>query len=85
MRLIHRENVIKTLSSQFEGLKGDAPDFEVKGKVYIMNEASLFDKLKPKLLPGAWDVVGRKGFNYVCRNEKDKELIVPRWMLKTRL
>ena len=85
VRLIHRENVIKTLSSQFEGLKGDAPDFEVKGKVYIMNEASLFDKLKPKLLPGAWDVVGRKGFNYVCRNENGKELIVPRWMLKTRL
>ncbi len=85
VRLIHRENVIKTLSSQFDGLKGDVPDFEIKGKVYIMNEASLFDKLKPKLLPGIWDIVGRKGYNYVCRNNENKEVIVPRWMIKKRL
>ena len=76
VRLVSRHNVIKTL----------APDFDVKSKVYVMNEASSFDKLKPKLLPGMWHVIGRKGpSSFILRNEEGHEIVAPRWMLKTRL
>ena len=56
-------------------------DFDLVGqKVRILNESSKMDKLKNKLLPGVWNVIGRDHGLFVC--ESGPYIIkVSRWML----
>ena len=70
-RRVIRENIKKAYSD----------DFNIKGLVYIMNDANPFDKIKPKLLPGKWLVSGRSGSSFICK-QGDKKFIAPRWMIK---
>ena len=50
-------------------------------KVRVYNNAHSFDKVKPKLLPGKWDVVERENGMYKLR-QNGIEIMVPRWMIK---
>lgn len=57
-------------------------DFNVVGKeVRCLNESSKFDKIKTKLLPGVWQVVGTDGGMFVCK-QGENTIKLPRWMLK---
>ena len=56
--------------------------YEVNGRVRVFNDASSFDKLKPKLLPGKWDVVGKKD-GLIRLKQGENEILVNRWMIKT--
>ena len=43
-------------------------DYDVIGKkVRILNEASVMDKLKRKLLPGIWEVISKQNGLFVCK------------------
>ena len=56
-------------------------DFNPVGKkVRILNESSKMDKLKNKLLPGVWNVTGRKHGLFICE-QGPYEIKVSRWML----
>ena len=50
--------------------------------VRVYNEASKFDKVKNKLLPGFWKVVGFKN-GMVELKQNDKTIFVSRWMIKS--
>ena len=52
------------------------------GKVRVLNECSPFDKVKPKLLPGYWNVVKMKD-GLVELRQNDKTIKVNRWMIKS--
>ena len=57
-------------------------DFDIVGRnVRCLNESSKFDKVKTKLLPGMWQVVGTDGGLFVCKQD-DYSIKLPRWMLK---
>jgi hypothetical protein len=57
------------------------PDYQVRKFVQVYNEANAMDKVKPKLLPGKWEVVGfNKGLVQV--KQGNNILNVNRWMLK---
>jgi hypothetical protein len=59
-----------------------SPDYDVTGQtVQVMNEAATMDKVKPKLIPGNWEVVKRNGALFTVKRDKN-ELKVPRWYLK---
>ena len=58
-----------------------SPEYEVTKLVRVRNEASHMDKVKPKLLPGFWEVVGKDG-GLLKLKQGDKELKVNRWMVK---
>ena len=58
------------------------PEYAVKGFVRVLNAADKFDKVKPRLLPGHWKVVGTR--NGLVELEQNKNRItVNRWMLKS--
>jgi hypothetical protein len=59
-----------------------SPDYDITGQtVQVMNEYSFMDKVKPKLIPGKWEVIQRDGALFTVKRDK-KELKVPRWYLK---
>ena len=56
-------------------------DYDVIGQqVRIMNESSKMDKLKHKLLPGIWNVVGKEHGLFVCK-QGSNTIKVSRWMI----
>ena len=56
-------------------------DYDVIGKkVRILNEASVMDKLKRKLLPGIWEVISKQNGLFVCKQGL-KTVKVSRWMI----
>ena len=56
-------------------------DFNPVGKkVRILNESSNMDKLKNKLLPGVWDVLGREHGLFICE-QGPYRIKVSRWMM----
>ena len=60
------------------------PDYDVGKYVRVFNEANAMDKVKPKLLPGKWEVVGfNKGLVQV--KQGNNVLNVNRWMLKNTI
>ena len=52
-----------------------------KKRVRVYNEAHVFDKVRPKLLPGVFDVVGRDGYLYIVKRGQ-YTLKLPRYLLK---
>ena len=50
--------------------------------VRVYNEAHSFDKVKNKLLPGHWEVVGFKN-GMVELKQNDKTIFISRWMIQT--
>ena len=56
-------------------------NFEINCPVRVFNEASLFDKLKHKLLPGIFQIVGKEGNLFVCK-QGNTIIKVPRWMIR---
>ena len=56
-------------------------NYNINCPVRVMNDASLFDKLKHKLLPGIFQVIGKDGNLFICR-QGDNIIKVPRWMIR---
>ncbi len=57
-------------------------DFDIVGRnVRCLNESSKFDKVKTKLLPGIWQVVGTDSGLFICM-QGDNKIKLPRWMIK---
>ena len=56
-------------------------NFEINCPVRVFNQASLFDKLKHKLLPGIFRIVGKEGNLIICK-QNDFIIKVPRWMIQ---
>lgn len=56
-------------------------EYRVNDTVRVYNDSNHMDKVKPKLLPGKWNLVGRKNGLYKLR-QNDTEIMVPRWMIK---
>lgn len=56
-------------------------EYRVNDTVRVYNDSDHMDKVKPKLLPGKWNLVGRKNGLYKLRQD-DTEIMVPRWMIK---
>ena len=59
----------------------NSDEYAVNDTVRVYNDANHMDKVKPKLLPGQWNLVGRKNGLFKLRQD-DTEIMVPRWMLK---
>ena len=55
--------------------------YDIRCPVRILNEASLFDKLKHKLLPGIFSIEGKDNNLFICR-QGDKVIKVPRYMIR---
>ena len=55
---------------------------EEGAKVRVYNDADKMDKVKPKLLPGAWEFVERDNGLYTVKQGKNT-IKVPRWMLRS--
>ena len=62
----------------------ESNDYTLKegAKVRVFNDAHKMDKVKPKLLPGTWEVVDRDNGLYSVSQGKNT-IKVPRWMLQT--
>ena len=58
-----------------------SPEYALNKYVRVYNQANAMDKVKPKLLPGKWEVVERVDGLFKLR-QNDDEIMVPRWMLK---
>ena len=56
-------------------------NYNINCPVRVMNDASLFDKLKHKLLPGIFQVIGKDGNLFICK-QGDNIIKVPRWMIR---
>lgn len=56
-------------------------NYDINCPVRVFNEAALFDKLKHKLLPGIFHVVGKDGNLIICK-QNDVIIKVPRWMIR---
>ena len=59
----------------------DDYDISINSPVRIKNEANTFDKLKHKLLPGIYEVIGRDNNLFICKQGKNI-VRVPRYMIK---
>ena len=55
--------------------------YNISCPVRILNEASLFDKLKHKLLPGIFQIVGKDNNLFICK-QGDTVIRVPRYMIR---
>ena len=60
----------------------DGYDIRINSPVRIKNESDTFDKLKHKLLPGIFEVIGRDNNLFICKQGKNI-VKVPRYMIKT--
>ena len=58
-----------------------SPEYALNKYVRVYNQANAMDKVKPKLLPGKWEVVEPVDGLFKLR-QNDDEILVPRWMLK---
>ena len=58
----------------------DGYDISINSHVRIKNEANTFDKLRHKLLPGIYEVVGKDNNLFICK-QGNKLVKVPRYML----
>ena len=58
-----------------------SPEYALNKYVRVYNQANAMDKVKPKLLPGKWEVVEPVDGLFKLR-QNDDEIMVPRWMLK---
>ena len=58
------------------------PEYKVSGTVRVFNEASRFDKVKPRLLPGHWNVLGPKN-GLIELEQNGNRIRVNRWMIKS--
>ena len=63
-------------------LVNSKPEYQVNGTVRVYNQASQFDKVKPKLLPGYWNVVSSDGGLFELE-QNGNTINVPRWMIKS--
>jgi hypothetical protein len=62
----------------------NSEDYEIPEgtAVKVYNDAGPFDKVKPKILPGKWEVMNHTGVNYtVFDHESNTKLNLPRWKL----
>ena len=59
------------------------PGYKLRPGTYVRvyNEASKFDKIKPKFLNGFWEVIESSG-SKVKLKQNDREIVVNRWMVK---
>ena len=74
------EKLIKCIMN--ENLKVELnPEYKIEKYVKIRNEASVNDKVKPKLLPGVWEVVGKDNGLLIVKNG-NTTLKVNRWQVK---
>ena len=55
--------------------------YDIKCPVRILNEASFFDKLKHKLLPGIFQIIGKDNNLFICKQGKTI-IKVPRYMIR---
>ena len=69
---LSRQNFIQSMRS----------DSKVSGNVRVMNESNIFDKVKPKLLPGYWTVI-KNDDGLVELVQNNKRIKVNRWMVKS--
>ena len=57
-------------------------DYDIIGqRCRCLNESGKFDKVKNKLLPGIWKIVGAEHGLFICKQGK-YEIKMPRWMIK---
>ena len=55
--------------------------YNIESDVRVMNESNSFDKLKHKLLPGIFTIVGKDNNLFICK-QGNNLIKVPRYMLK---
>ena len=55
--------------------------YNISCPVRILNEASLFDKLKHKLLPGIFQIIGKDNNLFICK-QGETVIKVPRYMIR---
>ena len=60
------------------------PQYQVRKYVRVYNNAHDMDKVKPKLLPGKWEVIGSDNGLLKLKQGKN-ELKVNRWMVKNTI
>lgn len=77
---LERKIVSELMRENF--ITGNKPEYKVSGVVRVYNEASHFDKVKPKLLPGRWKVIGTKD-GLVELEQNGRRIKVNRWMIKS--
>lgn len=79
---IYLENLVVSELMKENILTEMQDGYDVKGHVRVFNESSPMDKLKNKLLPGKWEVVGKKD-GLIRLKQGNNEIMVNRWMIKT--
>jgi hypothetical protein len=60
------------------------PEYQVRKYVRVYNNSHDMDKVKPKLLPGKWEVIGSNNGLLKLKQGKN-ELNVNRWMVKNTI
>ena len=76
----YEERIVLAIMSENMKLQF-SPEYWVSNYVRVRNEANSFDKVKPKLLPGKWKVIGKDGGLIKLKQGKN-EIKVNRWMVK---
>jgi hypothetical protein len=78
------EKVIICNAVQHNQEVANSEDYEIPvgTAVKVYNDAGPFDKVKPKILPGKWEVIDHTGVNYtVFDHESNTKLNLPRWKI----
>jgi hypothetical protein len=76
------ESVIIKTAVEYNDSVMNQDKLELGTPVKVYNDVGTFDKVKPKILDGAWYVANYDGVKYVVKDSKSgQELTVPRWMI----
>ena len=76
------ERIIVSELSRENFIARSRPEYGLLEHVRVFNQASHFDKVKPKLLPGHWRVIGTKN-GLIELEQNGNRIRVNRWMIKS--
>ena len=75
------QRIVEAITIENMKVKLQSPPLQIGSEVRVYNQANAMDKVKPKLLPGYWKVVGKN--NGLVELQQGKNRIkVNRWMIK---
>jgi hypothetical protein len=75
------QRIVEAITIENMKVKLQSPPLQIGSEVRVYNQANAMDKVKPKLLPGYWKVIGKDNGLYELIQGKNI-IKVNRWMIK---
>ena len=75
------QRIVEAITIENMKVKLQSPPLQIGSEVRVYNQANAMDKVKPKLLPGYWKVVGKNNGLVELKQGKNR-IKVNRWMIK---